>query len=313
MLPMDVDAILRAHVPESFSYQKDCYALSLLALAIGGGRPLSVLRCGPFARLLDKAIVKRALANAGRGVLTPECVRRALPERLAEYTITLGRWGPPRSSQGHERYYQMSRPGENVVLQLNFPHEHSRAYERLVRPRDWHPFVLYSHPARDEAPYTLGWARLELDVRAGEVLIEEVQSDWVRAVGSYRERAEEWLALGEPAHLPFNDEMGGTAAEVLNYIEQVLAPHARVWEECVLSAAIELAYERFGTRRVFFHTHEGGRIMKCMYSQRLPPRSLYTELPERFCFTRTRVPPAMHRRDPRVRKGAVEWFVLELP
>ena len=43
-----------------------------------------------------------------------------------------------------------------------------------------------------------------------------------------------------------------------------------------------------------------------------PPRSLYTRLPERFCFTRTRVPPRMFEGDPRLEEHDVEWFSLNL-
>jgi len=60
MLPVHVNAIVRAHAAHAFAfqYQKDCYALSLLAHVIGGGRPISALRKGPFSRLLEKPSVE---------------------------------------------------------------------------------------------------------------------------------------------------------------------------------------------------------------------------------------------------------------
>jgi hypothetical protein len=43
-----------------------------------------------------------------------------------------------------------------------------------------------------------------------------------------------------------------------------------------------------------------------------PPRSLYSELPERFCFQRTRRAPAMLRRDARLTEESVELYRLSL-
>jgi hypothetical protein len=310
---MDVDAILRAHSePQALLYAKDCYALSLLTHVIGGGRRISALRQGSFARLLDKSSVKRALAHAPNGVLEPKHLERALPTERETFPVTLGRWGTCTGRSRHPRYHQTSRPGENVVLQLNFPTLHDRAYERLVQPVHGHPFVMGSHPVRAESPFTLGWARLDFDLEADEVLIEEIQSDWVREAKYYRDHALGWLADGEPSRLPFLSDVRANPLEMLAYYERVLEPYARLWPECVLIAAIEFAYSTLGVRRVYLHTHEGGRVMKRLCGRWLPPRSLYTELPERFCFTRTRRPPRLFARDRRVREEGVQWFALDL-
>jgi len=312
MDPADVEAILRAYAaPVALQYEKDCYALSLLAHVIGGGRPIAMLRRGPFGRLLEKAIVRRALARASGGVLKPEHLGHALPGERECFPITLSSWGG-RKARDRSRYYQTSRPGQNLVVQLNFPERHDRAYRALVKPKGCHPFAPIYHPVRMEEPFTLAWARLDLDVDSGEVLIEEVQSDWVRYARTYAEGAVEWLSEGNPPHLPIGSDLRATAAEMLTYVRKVLAPYARVWEEAVLTAAIELAYERFGSRRVYFHTYEGGLVMKRLDRDFGPPRSLYTDLPERFGFSRTDVAPRVFRRDRRVREGRVEWFVVEL-
>ena len=313
MLPVAVDAVLRAHREQSFAfdYQKDCYALSLLAHVIGGGRPISVLRRGSFSRLLEKPIVKRALARAKHGMLTPSCLEFALPEKRERFRVTLGRWGGRTRSEWGDSYYQTSRPGESLVLQLNFPESHDRAYRKLVRPDGYHPFVTTSHPTRASEPFTLAWARLDVDAKAAEVLIEEIQCDWVKRAEEYREHGDEWLAEGNSADLCFED-CAATAPAVLRYIERVLEPYARLWEECVLALAVEFSYSALGARRVFFHTYEGGRIMKRMRYATQPPRSLYTRLPERFCFTRTRVPPRMFEGQRRLREHEIEWFSLNL-
>jgi hypothetical protein len=315
MRPTDVEAIVRASREHElvFSYQKDCYALSLLDHVIGGGRPISSLRQGPFARLLDKSIVKRAMAHAASGVLTPECLRRALPAEREQFTLTLTHWGRGNAEETEPSYYyQTSRPGQSLVLQLNFPVAHDRAYRQLVRPFEEHPFVSQYHPARNSEPFTLAWARLDFDHGASEVLIEEVQCDWVKMAEPYAIGARRWLLDGEPASLHFDPDVGCTADAMLRYVEGVLQPYARLWQECVLMAAIEFSYAKLGVRRVYFHTYEGGTVMKRIRGAYLPPRSLYTDLPARFCFTRTERAPRFLSGDRRVESGQVGWQVLEL-
>lgn len=313
MLPMDVDAILRAHGAEdlALSYQKDCYALSLLGHVIGGGRPISVLKKGPFARLFEKPLVKRALSFAANGVLTPACLERALPEERELFRVTLARWGGKTPREWKLRYYQTSRPGENLVLQLNFPAAHDRAYRHLLRPGNYHPFVMSRHPVRRGELFTLAWVRLDVDERTNEVLIEEVQSDWVKDVDWYRKNVESDLAQGELADVRLSSSFHGSASEFFVYAEKIVGPYARLWQECALALALDFVYSRLGARRVFFHTYQGGLFMKRLEGAVKPPRSVYTTLPESFCFTRTKTPPRMFERDGRLRRG-VEWFLLEL-
>jgi hypothetical protein len=311
MLPCDVDALLRAEgsAPFFFPYRKDDYALHLLLLGIGGGQSISMLRQGPFRRLLEKPPVRRALAHAANGVLKPRDLESSGEEREV-FLVTLARWGGKRPRDWSSSYYQTSRPGQNLVVQLNFPESHDRAYRRLVEPGANHPFASSAHPVRQTEPFTLAWARLDVDLDAGEVLVEEVQCDWVREARSFRTYAEEWLAEGKPAHLPFAWWHTGTAPKILAYLDRILSRYADSWAECMLSAAIAFAYERLGLRRVYFHTFEGGNLMKRMRSE--PPRSLYTELPERFCFRKTTAAPRAFRKDPRVRKCAPFWYALDL-
>jgi hypothetical protein len=313
MHPHDVDAILCAEgsAPIQFAYRKGDYALQLLLLTIGGGRPIAALRQSRFARLLEKPELRPILARAP-GVLKPRHLLAALGAEREFFPLTLARWGSPecRYRSYHSPYYQTSRPGHNLVVQLNFPRSHDRAYRELVEPTGEHPFMFSDHPARDSEPFTLAWVRLDIDADAGEVLIEEVQCDWVRNARYFAELAGDWLADGEPAALPFESGVGGTAPRVLSYLERTLAPYAALWAECALSAALAFVYERLALRRVFFHTYESGRLMKCLRSS--PPRSLYTDLPRQFCFRETDVAPRALAKTRRVRERAPRWFELAL-
>jgi hypothetical protein len=312
MHPRDLDAVLRAEgsAPIPFPYRKGDYALHLLLLGIGGGRPLSVLRQGPFRRLLEKPIVRRALASVSNGVLAPRHLEALFAAQRESFSVTLGRWGADKPRDWGSRYYQTSRPGQNLVVQLNFPASHDRAYVDLIKPREDHPFAMRFHPVRTETPFTLAWARLDVDFDAGEVLVEEVQCDWVREAEWFKRTAEESLEAGTPAHLRPNMGIRATAPQVLQYVHGVLSPYAALWAECVLAAAIAFSYERLSVRRIYFHTFEGGNLMKRMRCE--PPRSLYTDLPQRFCFVETKRAPAAFRRDGRVKHRSPSWYALEL-
>jgi hypothetical protein len=314
MLPIDVDAILRAEPgePRHYAYEKDRYALSLLALVIGGARPIAELRRGPYARLLEKSSVRPALARASNGVLTPACLAHVEPERPKDFRVTLTRWGGARPSEWRSSWYQTSRPGQNLVVQLDFPASHDRAYRRLIGPENDHPFVYDFHPARATEPFTLAWARVDLDPESDECLIEEVQCDWIRLARDLLQFANKWLSEGEPQHHRVIRDLRATAPELISYVERVLRPYASIWQECVLMATLELVYRELGVRTVYFHTYEGGLIMKRLGGRSQPPRSLYTELPERFCFRKTGRAPRVFRRDPRLRTSSVNWFVLHL-
>jgi hypothetical protein len=278
---------------------------------IGGGRPISALRRGPLSRLLEKNLVKRALSHAAHGMLTPSCLERALPENREAFRVTLGRWGGRSRRDWGDSYYQTSRPGESLVLQLNFPAAHDRAYRALLRPYWGHPFLSTFHPTRTSEPFTLAWARLDVDLEASEVLVEEIQCDWLKLAAEYRGHIDDWLDEGQPA-APCAGAFDTTVSAALCYLDRVLEPYVSIWDECVLALAVEFSYARLGARRVFFHTHEGGKIMKRMWHRGQPPRSLYTRLPERFCFTRTRASPRMFEGDPRLEEHDVEWFSLNL-
>jgi hypothetical protein len=92
----------------------------------------------------------------------------------------------------------------------------------------------------------------------------------------------------------------------------VLRPYARIWQECVLMATLDLVYQELGVRTVYFHTYDGGLTMKRMAGHSAPPRSLYTDLPQRFCFQETDRPPRVLQSDKRLSTNPVRWFALSL-
>ena len=154
-----------------------------------------------------------------------------------------------------------------------------------------------------------------MDLRFREALIEEGQSDWIHYAEAARREALDWLASGEPADLRPDPDLDASAIEILTYVESVLRPHAVIWHEAVLCAAIWFLCEELGVRRIFFHDYECGAWLKGA-SRALGPRSLYTDLPRRFCFRRTTRAPRFlsacpHPEVQRRLEAGVHWFALE--
>jgi hypothetical protein len=267
-----------------FPYFKDRYALLLLADIVGSaGKRVSELKSSLYRGLLEKEGVKRVLQRAPRGLVTRDLLESEWPVSTNTYRLTLGSWGG--SEAKHSSYYQTSRAGKNLVLQMNFPFSHNRDYERLLKPDADHPFQNMFHPIASGNEQTLAWARIDLELSSGEALIEEIQCDWIRDAMYYRRRAEEMVKIGEREDY-LSSVIGGNGSytkRFISYLDTVLAPHIDTWEEAMLAAAIQFLREEIGIRTIFYHTFEGGNILKSFWYGK-PPRSLYTALPRRFCF-----------------------------
>lgn len=97
-----------------------------------------------------------------------------------------------------------------------------------------------------------------------------------------------------------------------HYVEYILAPHARLWDEAMLAATLWMLVELLDVRTVYLHTLAGAGLLK---SCQRPPRSIYERLPRRFCFERTATPPrflaeAGHRRLRAALRCGPEWWML---
>lgn len=255
-----IDALPRGKT--SFLYFKDRYALALLAMAIDEPVGKADIRRSPYARLLDKATVKEALNRYRQKPISADILNAWWPAVFQSYVLTLDTWG-----SGQRDWDQTTRPGQNLVLQLNFSKEHERAYLKAFDNDDWRALEFDLHPIVKSGRKTLAWARLDIDLRNGEALIEELQSDWVRYATTEYEIAD-------------NDK-AGRAFRL--YFDQHLEPHLATWDEALLTATLQLLRQELGIERIFYHTHHSGAQLKRIKHFK-PPRSLYTSLPRRFCF-----------------------------
>ncbi len=69
----------------------------------------------------------------------------------------------------------------------------------------------------------------------------------------------------------------------------------------MLWAAIGFIRDELGLAHIYYHSEQSGRLLKRITGG-LPPRSLYVDLPRRFCFRETLEIPEFLVREPQVQK-----------
>lgn len=287
-----------------FHYFKDKYALDLLSYYVGEGKPIREVKQSQFKGLLQKPLLKDVVSELGDGTLTQDILRSVWPVQPQVYVLTLGKWG--EEGIWHQFYNQTSRPGKNLVLQLNFSNQHDVPYKKVIHQvdRERRPFEYEEHPISKKRN-TLAWARIDFSNNK-EALIEEVQTDWIRFAQEETTTIEEMDEKGNVIQKRYSS-LGLNANRLDRYVRNVLKPHIRLWDEAVLSAAIWYLKEQLQMERIFYHTFDTGNKLKQIVSPwmrytELPPKSLYTKLPKRFCFQETTEVPKILQEEKKYRK-----------
>lgn len=271
-----------------FHYSKDDYALFLLRHLGGGDQRVHDIRRSKAGKLLEKSAVKPFLAGCADGVLRTELLpeRQYLPEGRT-YRLSLDIWGD-NESDWHWR--QVSRKGVSLVLQMNLNRSLSETLRACYKSEDEDPFYNYCHPARNGDFPTLAWARLDFDLETGEALIEELQTDLLRDLGALAGHAYEASKDGKKEFDRYGADV--RTDRVIHAWEETFFAERKYWHEAMLSAALWFLISEMGCRRIYYHTELTGSYLKRITGSK-PPRSLYTDLPKRFCFDETDVVPRM--------------------
>jgi len=312
MKKQDAEEIIRC-LPQDrtlFYYFKDRYAPLLLSKAVADNTPIADIKKSRFSPLLNKPVVKAVLSRLGGSVLSPNDLLSTWDPGGKHFLLTLGTWGTDKS----DYYYQTSRRGYNLVLRLNFSNQHDQPFQKLINEQYW--FNTCCHPIlkTGERTYfreTLAWARIDLDFGYGEALIEEIQSDWVRRARRSYIYAKRKVDCHKKSNCKCTDIDWYQA--VVHYYEKVFHPYTDLWSEAMLAATVEFIVDELGLRRIYFHSFETGKAVKrCS-----PPRSLYTDMPRKFCFQNTDVAPAFLAEDRFFRKKyhkikLPNWYSLDL-
>jgi hypothetical protein len=182
------------------------------------------------------------------------------------------------------------------VLQLNLPFEHQKVFEQqgieqIWRASRWH------HPM-SESRLTMAWARLDWDWQTGQAIIEEIQSDWLRDYPDLLAEAVSAKARGESSVW----RGGEIPLETVFSYQSMFTQHQKTWSEAMLTASLWFLQQELGFKEVFYHGWQTGNAVKRLGEDHVPPRSLYTELPEKFAFERVNQGPLFLERDPKVKK-----------
>ena len=262
-----------------YHYFKGAYASRLLSMILPEQISVKQFKQSRFKKLLEHQKIKPIVANNGDGLLKRNELEYVWQQNSKPFLLSLSRWG----DKSHSWYNQVSRAGENLVLQLNLPHEHIRNFRLWMGANDdqtlngdWsdHPVQkLSGNPLFRE---TLAWARIDLDFDTNEALIEEVQSDSVRFVKRW---AKNYKKCGCKSCIT-----------KLKYVEW-FESYAKIWSEAILMATIWFVHKELGINRIFMHTARSGWQIKKMDKDWTAPRSLYSDLPRRFGFKQTWAAP----------------------
>ena len=300
-----------------FYYFKDKYALELARFLCEREEELKIgaLKQSRFSFLLQKEPIRKVISGIGRNTLTISDLEKANNLNGMGFSYTISKWGEYNRHR-NDSYYQTSRPGINLVLQLNFDAVHNRYYNELINPEEEdHPFVFTAHPVSVKGGYTMCWARLDISLETGEVLVEEIQNDWLRETRSMLGMLERWERCGRDYSTYWLMERT-TLAKLRDYYTLFLKPYVQLWDEAMLCLVLRFCKQELGVDKIWYHTFESGKYLKGYGNYSLPPRSLYTKLPKRFGFTETEEAPQFIKEEPylrkKLRKKTLSWFTMLL-
>lgn len=290
-----------------YPYFKDKYAIALLERHIGETpKTIRELKQSNFGRLLDKPVVTKTLANLGGGRIDQSNFPPLSVHPQDYYALTVGNWGSKRSYH----WNQTSRPGSNLVLHLNLDNRFATKFKQTCNA-NVNEFVDCGHPISFKREATLAWTRLDMDFNTGEILIEEIQSDLIRDLDTlYRRACANRLRKKTFRFYSFEFETHKTIDFCAHYVPKL----KKAWAEVMLASTLWFIHEELGFSKVYYHSYETGKVMKGL-KQSFPPKSLYTELPRKFCFHKTQETPSFIRQDKKSKRrlkaaNNPEWHLL---
>lgn len=290
-----------------YHYFKDKYCQFLLQQYITKSIKIQDLKQGPWRHLCQKPTVKTWLSTLGQKHIEPDQIKSMWSQQLHHFTLTLGSWGGDCPE-----WQQTCRKGYNLVLQMNFTQSHDRRYQRMIA-QEQELFSCWGHPTHDHKK-TMAWARLDISEDFSEVLIEELQNDWLRyAKGIYDK-----LKTAHDQHRIDNYGLRHWHMFEAYYLEYIV-PLQKIWDEAMLCATIEYVNQSLGIKHIYLYEHATGIALKNM-DEWHPPKSLYSQLPKKFGFQLTQSAPTFIQEDgyaarklKKIEKQATtKWYFLNL-
>ncbi len=284
-----------------FHYFKDRYCLDSISHEIARQNKSSIqvseLKASHLNRYLQKPILKDNLKYFGNGQARSSELQLLWPEQMESFVLGLACWG-----EAERGWDQATRNQSNLVLQLNFSQQHEKDYQRLVKPNNsYGPFEYWGHPVSTCDRKTMSWIRMDIDFDTNEVLIEEIQNDWLRnakrvlnQLRKRREKAPKTTPCQVSRFIDANYE------ELEQYVETILTPYDKIWAEASMAAAINFIRQDLGIYDIYYHSFDTGTKIKQVCGK--PPKSMYTKLPKQFGFELVDDAPSFVAKDKNARR-----------
>ena len=316
MTPLEIEFIEKTMGSQSkqFYYYRDKYALQLLQYHVKESTSISALRKSRHQSLMEKPVIKKILQKSGNGRVDRDSFVDSMTEEGRMFNYTIGKWGEFEPHRKDE-WFQTTRLGYNLVLQLNFDTMHNYQYCQWFKKGDDHdPFEFDGHPIVEHNNFTMSWCRIDLNLEAGEALIEEIQNDWLREVRRMKNALIERLRKRENQRRRHWFFSYYSVEDCHRYFE-TMTYYMNIWEEATLSLALHFIKSELGLNTVYYHDFDCGNYLKQIKGS-LPPRSLYTKLPKKFGFEQTGEAPEFLKKERYLKKKLkqrdLKWWVLNL-
>ncbi|MGJ8664508.1 MAG: hypothetical protein ACSHWU_12705, partial [Marinicella sp.] len=207
----------------TYQYFKDKYCMFLLNHFIKDTISIKQLKNSEWSQFCQKPLIKKWLANMGSQRVEKGMATSLWQSDVFHFTITLGQWGGVSPN-----WQQTCRKGYNLVIQLNFTRSHDRKYEKIAEPGR-QPFCYYNHPVNKERN-TMAWARLDISEDFSEVLIEEIQNDWLRLAERKLNHLKIYTSLLTRKRYGIKSELD----QFQSYFNSQLKPLVSIWDEAIL-------------------------------------------------------------------------------
>lgn len=286
-----IECLPTGHTP--FLYSRDDYAFHLLIRALDNHtQSVHQIKKSTHASLLHKSKVKKFLAQLGNQTLNSDILKYGLggPD-ATKFNLSLSTWGGDKHDS--PMYTQNTRGKTSLVLQLNWDLQKVKMLETSCSSYVGNVhYGGYYHPI-SKNHNTLAWARIDCDLDTGEALIEEVQSDWIRGYINTESQLFDKIKYSE------EQEVKQSIQKLLlkeSYTFEKIKHHKKIWAETTLLAALSFIRKDLGIEKIYYHSFESGCALKRIEGSK-PPRSLYTELPKKFCMQRSSEIPSFLEKD----------------
>lgn len=271
-----------------FRYRQGAYAAFLLSKIFAQPTKVKEVKTSGYGSLLNKPLIKEILKKHGGGILDQKSFILPKSGEDTFFLLSVGCWGEdiPR------HIAQTSRSGCNLVLRLVFSNQHDAEFKKCFSMDAREHFEWDSHPiTRDRI--TLAWSRLDIDLEKGEVLIEELQNDWMRNFDEFESDLVDHHRYGDGSQRGLiGKTIESDMKRTIYYSRQILRKYRGLWSEALLSATLKFITEELGIAKIFMHTPESGNAYKFFENwSSKPPESLYRDLPRKFCFQKTHSRP----------------------